>query len=217
MRSPTCMPAFSAAEPGETFVSSRPGRARSSSLSFHQIPSRGGGGGVGFSNVFRIASVSRRDRHPERGAVVALGQFPGYVEQQPGDLLHPRGVEQVRVVAGRVIIVVKSGVEHQGRNAVIVKRGVVAAAFDDPGELQAKSQLLVLAADELSQAERGAGSDDGQAVVAEAADHVEVDGHRHLLDGERGMLDPMARPQQALLLTVPQGEHDRTSGAFGQP
>ena len=84
-----------------------------------------------------------------------VGQFDQHVEHQLRDLLQPLGVDLVGVVAGAMVVVVQTSVQHQHGNVSRIKRPMVAIALHLPTEIEQELRGIVLAGNEASQAGAG--------------------------------------------------------------
>ena len=116
-----------------------------------------------------------------------------------------------------MIIGVQARVHHDHRNTVIEERVVVGVGLEGPRELQIQAGSVVFAAQQPPPTRAGARAEDGDVVVAKPADHVQVEGGHHVVQGNRGVRGPMLRAQQALLFGVPEGKQNRSFRRAGQP
>ena len=141
MRSPGRSPALgpaSPARPTRQRLRRKPQHLRSNRLQAARPASR-----PGRESSYRFRGVSGTRGRSKRRRRRPVGQVVDDAEQHPGDFLHSLCVDELRQVAGAVIVVVHAGVKQQHGNVVLEQRIMIGVGFQLPGEVDLEAGVVV--------------------------------------------------------------------------
>ena len=140
-----------------------------------------------------------------------VGERHDEVERQPRHRLDPAEVDEMRVVARPVVLVVQSRVEHHRGDSGGDEGIVIGVVGDLPVVHELEPRVAVGLERGHPQAVGRPRAVDLHPLAAQAADHVEVHREDDLEGGQPRGPRPqeVVRTEQALFLAIPEGEEDR--------